>query len=703
MSAPSIPAHPPKPRLTLRVGVTGKRKLPAGERGRIERELGDVLDTLQQLILECRNGDGNRAVLSDDPPVLRVITGLAEGTDRLAADVTVRRARRDAGGDTVQTRLAAILPFPRDEYANDFRVDPDKEKGANIRSDAEWRRAVGAFEELLAEIDRQKESVLEIDDEAALADNGKHRDHGYVALRDLLIQHSDVLIAVSDDIYGGGGGTVDVIRAAIIEGIPVIKISTRAVPVRLMYAAELDDPDQAPKEGETLEPGGRPPRTLVDALKPTLWPPQPPSREPEQGAAAAQHRPHKSLRPGLTRLTDFVGERFDLAGFSWIFKACRNALTEWAKCRWMGCFPAAWKAFRTTRKTYRVDSPGEVIAKLWQSRDALSAPYNGEQRFREILAHRHAWADALAVCYADDTRSSYIAIAACGALAVLVGLLAVLFWGVLATPFKVLLLLAEGAILSLAGKRFYRPAHDGSWHERMVEYRVLAELLRHQRFVYAFGGAERAERSGDRSWREPDAWLGWYARATTRELGFPAVRLSPEYRRTALAAFQLEELEAQIEYNKIERGRSRVIDDSLGIFVERTWRAAVGIAFAGAAIVSLLFVLKLLPGPLHTPAETLLDRGKPLLTIILAFLPALIAAVHGVRFQMEFANAARRAEATYRELSAINENRIKPLLASGDPPGRRKSYALVRLTNEAMVADLAGWSTVYKHKAAEPP
>jgi hypothetical protein len=104
--------------------------------------------------------------------------------------------------------------------------------------------------------------------------------------------------------------------------------------------------------------------------------------------------------------------------------------------------------------------------------------------------------------------------------------------------------------------------------------------------------------------------------------------------------------------------------------------------------------------PPHSAAEAWLHHFvKPVLTIFLAFVPALIAAVHGIRFQMEFGSAAKRADATFKELKTVDE-KLDKLLQSTDP-GRKASEAIVRAANDAMVTDLSGWSTVYKHKAAE--
>jgi hypothetical protein len=709
MAGDEFPKHPPKPRLTLRVGVTGKRQLPLEKHADISAKLAKVFEILAQVLSDT--WERNRAVLSDELPVLRIVCGLAEGADWLGAQVAIDRASGNIQTKAkCETRLAAILPFWREEFIKDFELDPNRDDGKYRRTPQELKAAVDRFDELLKEA--RKTSVLELHDEELVA-SGKpgHRDLAYVALRDLLVQHSDVLVAVFDESRERKpGGSADVTQMAGQEGVPIIRISTASAATSLIYPAELDDPDQRPKprknsetgKDEVLELDARPPAALAALLESTLSPPP-----FEETGHIASHG-HASSRSGGTRLVDFLDEEFRLASFGWIFKACRHSLIVWSKCSWRNCCPVTKAAFLKRRNEYETDPPAPPVTAihgLWRSKDTLAEAYSEEAHFRLVLANRHIWADKLAVRYADATRSSYILIASWGALAVLVGLLSILFWGHVGAVVKFLALFVEGTILWWAGTRLFRPAHNKRWHERMVEYRVLAELLRHQRFIYAFGGAERAERSGERSWREPGAWLSWYVRATIRELGFPSVRLKPDYRRRALEAFQSEELQSQVGYNQRELLRSKSIDESLGAFVEGGWWWAVAIAYGGSLIVLVLFLTEISGGPLAHAAElVLVHAAKPGFAIVMAFLPALIAAVHGVRFQMEFANATKRAEATLRELRFLDDERVKPLLTEGaPPPGRRKSYGLVRDANEAMVADLTGWSTVYKHKAAEPP
>ena len=682
MTSENAQKGPPAPRMVLRVGITGKRAIPEGENDRIHDAIAAIFEAMALFLAGSHAKHKN--VWSGEPPLLRVICGLAEGADQMAAKIAAARMRRElAPDDKAETRLAAILPFPRDDFAGDFKNNPNRPEGQRTRSPDELANIMGEYRELLKAAD--EEAVFEIADDATVQD----RNHGYAALRDALLEHSDVLIAVSDDVDGGPGGTVDVIRIAVKDGIPVIKISTKSPKVCLMRAADLDVADQNPKEDEEFEPRKQLPEKLVKALRLIMEPP------------ASPHHSHEG-RSGRTRLEQYLTETFEPFRFGRIFKAFRDAMIAWPRrSHKRRCWLAA-KAFFKSLWGYDIETPQERIASLWTAEDS-KAPFaadSGNSAFARIHLPRYAWADTLAVRYADATRSSYIAIAFLGAVAVLIGLLALFFLDELQSLFaKVVVLVLEAGILWLAGKIFFRPAHHDRWHERMVEYRALAELLRHQRFVYALGGADRLERTADRTWREPDAWVGWYVRATMRELGFPKAVSSADYRRRAMEMFQRDELDGQRAYNNTLADRFSTIDERLSYLVQLLWRLTIYLALAGAAALLILHAVEHYKWCGHEHVHDVLHVLKPLLTTLMAFIPAVIAAIHGIRFQMEFDNTARRAAVTERELSQLADK----MGTLGVAPGRRYSLFYVRAANEAMSADLAGWSNVYRGKAPEPP
>lgn len=698
MAGDEFPEHPPKPRLTLRVGVTGKRVIPKSERERICKSLAGVFDALGHFLIDCHRKEAE--FFSAEPPLLRIICGMAEGADQIAARIATKRYAKEKEEEQknirreIETRLAAILPFARVEFEKDFRHDPALPNGPE-RTDAEATEVVRQFEALLS--DEAIESVLEINDEAILhAADPNDRDRGYESLRDVLLEHTDVLVAVSDDVDGGSGGTVNVIRIAVSEGISVIKISTLKSEIYVMRAPDPDVPDQSPKEDEELTQNSdfptrtNLPKRLLVSLGRQFEPPA--SRPSNFGHG------HAGAVTGRARLNNYFDEVFRPVWYGRFFRAFRDALAP-RPTHGRRCISAS--AFFQSLRKYRIQAPTTTLSSPWfdSANDGLFVAHCGNNAFRQIHAARYAWADALAVQYADATRSSYVLAGLLGASAVLVGLSALFFPENIALPAKIIVLTIEGGLLAYIAARFFRPAHQKRWVERMIEYRTVAELLRHQRFMYAFGGVDRLERNIDRNWREPDAWIGWYVRATLRELGFPSVALCDSYRRSSLEAFQKQELAEQILYNRAVAERFGSIDECLSKIVESE-RLMIGAAFSGAATLLILYLIKLNHWCGYEIAVLALEILKPGITVLMAFAPLLIATIQVLRFQMKFADVAERAAMTERDLVQLNE-RVTLSLAGDRTPNRQVCMAFVRTANDAMSDDLAGWSNVSRGKRAE--
>src|SRR5215468_7512621 len=106
---PSASRHPPKPRLTPRVGITGHRpnKLHGAAAARIARQLPAVFATIERAA--ARILKDSASLYTQEHAAVRLICGFAEGADQMAV------AACPAGW-----QIEAILPFPRDEYLNDF-------------------------------------------------------------------------------------------------------------------------------------------------------------------------------------------------------------------------------------------------------------------------------------------------------------------------------------------------------------------------------------------------------------------------------------------------------------------------------------------------------------------------------------------------------------------------------------------------------
>lgn len=226
-------AHPPRPRLTLNVGITGHRAQLLREeflddlRASIRGVLGELAGAARELYA------GEREIFSSDEPQLRLHTALATGADQLAA----------ACAHELDYYVRALLPFAPAEYSRDF------EQGSEY---AEFQHHLRSADEFLA-----------------LPGDRADDEEAYVLVGKAVIAASDILIAVWDGMAGAGpGGTAHVVDMALRAGVPVLHIGidregNRVVPVRLLTGGEALDP-----EWEAIEDAAFYQRLLADTLAP---------------------------------------------------------------------------------------------------------------------------------------------------------------------------------------------------------------------------------------------------------------------------------------------------------------------------------------------------------------------------------------------------------------------------------------------------
>jgi hypothetical protein len=178
-------------------------------------------------------------------------------------------------------------------------------------------------------------------------------------------------------------------------------------------------------------------------------------------------------------------------------------------------------------------------------------------RQREILqrassswsSQRYFWADALAVYLANVYRSAYIIVYLLSAFAVALGLggfFSHAFSMNTALAFKGTLAFFE-LILIFGIIRIVRIGRLKRWHQRFLEYRTLAEMLRDVRFLAYVGENGRILRTNE---LDPGSWFLWYLRATIRELGLPSAVLDGTYQRAHLTTVEEHAVESQIDYHR---------------------------------------------------------------------------------------------------------------------------------------------------------
>jgi hypothetical protein len=234
------------PTLAFRVGVTGARCPVDVLRPQVEAVLSLVRAEMTYLA-------GHHAVRSvyacgpdgaPSPPQLTVLSPLAEGSDRLVAEV----------GLELGYALTVPMPFARAVYERDFARSAD---------------SVASFRRLLA---RAGCNVVELDGSRDdPAGRHYHQSRSYEAVGRHVVHNCDLLIAIWDGRPPRGrGGTSDTIRHALSVGIPV-------------WWIDQTNPSQLPIWlHDTLEPrfdpaGSAPWSALTEYIHQLVLPPRPPT------------------------------------------------------------------------------------------------------------------------------------------------------------------------------------------------------------------------------------------------------------------------------------------------------------------------------------------------------------------------------------------------------------------------------------------
>ncbi|HQR44335.1 MAG TPA: hypothetical protein PLX97_16680, partial [Gemmatales bacterium] len=165
-------------------------------------------------------------------------------------------------------------------------------------------------------------------------------------------------------------------------------------------------------------------------------------------------------------------------------------------------------------------------------------------KLEEGVLPSYAWADNLANYYGAVFRSSFLFTYLLSPVAVLMALLSVLdksshrmVWAEMAIIFVI------GAVTLWAAKRH--------WHQRWLEYRLLAEYLRQFRFLWLLGqkspSSELPAHYGDDDPR--NTWVAWLVHAVERNAGLADAQLCDDYLRKVKTILTTE-VNTQIDYHE---------------------------------------------------------------------------------------------------------------------------------------------------------
>lgn len=463
------------------------------------------------------------------------------------------------------------------------------------------------------------------------------REEGYALAGRATVAHCDVLVALWDGKPARGpGGTADIVALALRRGLPVVHLPLDGE-ARILWTgfdAFIDPADMEAMPARRADAAG------LAELAETLYAP-PKDRREAQALETYLHERERLVRPRVEYplLLTLIGvKRFR-----------RRAFLE---APYAGATREEWQRFLERCN----DGRHGVAASL----DRIESAYG--------------WADRLAQNFAQSYRSGHILNFVLGALAVLIALSGLLFpaiefWAALCE------------LIAIAGFVLNTTVGSGrQWHRRWLEYRQLAERIRPMRSLKLLGVAapsHEAAGPGGANGR----WVSWYAAAVWREARIPVGRMMPD---GALAkVIAEEELRSQIEYHRANAQQMYKLDHRLHRI--------------GMFLFSLSFLSCLCSVTANLVDHHFAEAHAHLFISLSAGLPALGAAVFGIRMQGDFGATAARSLSTAQKLERIVEAMDRP------STGLARQAELVEAAAAAMYGELDDWHRAYAQRRLELP
>lgn len=619
---------PPRPRLALRVGVSGhriNRLLADAEKfAEIRLRVREALAEIKRAALQV--GCWYPGVYSIAEPLFRIVTPLAEGADQLVAEEGVAQGYK----------LNVLLPFAPETYKEFFQAPHDKSH--------EHPRA--AFDRLMGL--ECVECVQQMDG----AWDDEHRPNTYFAVGLAMLRHSDIVIAIWDGKPAEGiGGTGDIVREAQKFEIPVVWIDI-ANPSRWTLLL----PAQQRSVGTPIEALGAVVRDLL------ALPPENPTGDDQESE--------------LTPLTEFLSTRARDSVHNLFNFLVRASALEWP-FRKRSAYEQEDLVGRTRDEWNREWSEAPAIPS--ELRDTLS------DHFLEY----YAWADGLADQFGSLYRNVFSLMYLLAPVAVVGALLAE--FGPNITGVEGLgwswVALAELALLAWILWRYHQ-ASSGRYHRRWIDYRSLAEQIRHLVFLWPLGRPTRALRFQGESATEADefTWIAWYCRAIVREISVCGGVMTPEYLSACRSLLFDRLLPGQIQYHVHNERRMHRVHHNLHLFATSLFAAAAFIAivhlgglwYEGRLSLPYMFGRLATTRVSHVSEPTFVTLG-----ILSVFFPTVAATVHGFLSQGDFWNIARRSRRMHEDLSALRE-RIADCSVSGADLGDSAEDAAASLRDEVL-------------------
>jgi len=734
-------SQPPKPRLALRVGVIGHRpnRLQASDTAALTELLNKTLITIADGVQALAHDDGMAEFYSDATPQIRVVTGIAYGIDEMAMkSVAFLRDSATTHDDTPQAyvkptewQLELVAPAPINvcaAYAWGDRPDKKSDLDTQLASYlARWRwvqETANAVAELPIVWAHNQASTRPMLPETLLdalfaseaerlsATWGADRDYeiSHTPAAEFLLRNIDLLVAFWDGGQSAGaGGTVDIIERAHVNSVPVILFKldqTDTAPRRLVSFQREDLRQEIVGWKRPIGQLELTEATIFEApasafLKPLFMPPTKSLHEANCGLQDEHYQEERESYDHLSAATYFseqltafdTSRTYDRFLDFWFGRRALvvNVAVKAVFCRISNVLRII-KALKGNATRQQIDAGYRLNPRLQKDRMHWSEqawatflrnlPIASEQaqKIKETLHARFIVADVLAVDYANRYRSSVISSYLLSTLAVTLAIIGLAFAGE-SKVLKAFLLAAEFGIITWILALVAASKRD-QHHSKLVNYRRLAESLRHMLFLAGIGEYPSPGRRGQ-------SWVGWYVLATARELGMPSGQFTPDSLAKTIASVSVAEVVPQMDYHEGTAKKLFHVNHQLHHFGDSLFGATLAsVALSGMLILG-YFVYPL-------PAWTI---GLKITGCAAAILPAVGAALTGIRYALDLETKAERHAEMADLLRHLNDEFSK---AEAEPRWSSTRDALGSL-EELLIKDINLFQSNYARRVLTVP
>ena len=626
--------YPFPPSIRLRIGVSGHRmppKLPIQS----EAPLRALIDCILAAIVDtARTVENDYAAFLPRHARLRNSSKQSNfsGREQTATRFAVVSALAE-GSDRIvaEAGLAAgfglevVLPFGRTEYARDFETQESRTR----------------FKQLLA----SASAIFE------LAGSAEERPRAYEAAAFVMLANIDLLIAIWDGVEAiGVGGTEQIVSRAITDAVPIIWIdpaNPNAMQISWPRAGDLPAANANARPKDSFQFADE--ATIAIVIKEMLSLPTP----TEARKSLTQYLGEKERRwnfcPWNTLLLWlFAGRALQLTDFH-----LPQALTE-SKAQWANYM--------------------RILPKDRAQRPAIE----------KLLLPAFSAADHLAAYYSLVYRSTYIFNFLFAAVAAALALGGIFVHDANAKSY---LVLAEMIIIVAILITWLR-GHRQQWHRRWLEYRRLAECLRHMRILAPLGSAGPIDRPGRNLDIDEQDWVNWYAWSVRRLLPLPDHAVDAAYLVAMREAVRSVEIAEQVEYHTENAARNTKLDPRMHHSGQLLFGATGGICLGFLCLVWLIG----LPNT-HSDRELVLG----VFTFLTALLPTLGAALGAIHVQGDFKTVAEQSRRTAKRLAVVDK------ILADEPLDLALLADRIDKTSDIMMADLLEWQIVFRTRPLSLP